>query len=626
MRPCTKKRFGTAAAGCALGCLLLVAAATGLAAREDMTDPYEILETHYEAIGGLELLRAEETRYFEATLKLFGLEGHIREWQQRPGRQRQEVDLGVIKQITGDTGDYAWIVDSNGKLQIMKDEQTLKKREVDRRIADFEHIRRDSEHFALAFGGTEDVNGTACYVINLSNTIDDNVRTYYIGKDDFYMHKSITREAEHESHTVFSDFRDVGGLVIPFHLDIELLPIGQKQTATVVRYESNPEIDGELFQPPGAGPRDYRFTSGTSAENVEFEYVADHLFIDATINCDKRTWIIDTGASVTVIDSEYAEELGLETAGNMKGYGAGKTVEVTFTELPPFSVDGIEFDSQKVAVLGIKNLLKRAGLDVVGILGYDFLSRFVVKIDYANELLSFYDPALFEYTGGGALIDHPLKERFFVVPITVDGTYSGDWTLDIGAGGSSFFFPFAEQHGILDRKGVQSLSGGAGGYSASKTMKFKTLEIAGFTLDSPLISTPLQTGGALGSTEGMGNLGNSVLRHFVVYLDYERQQVILEEGADFGKDFPSDKSGLGLSLNDDDEIEVLYVSPGTPADRARFQEGDIIRSVNDVPVELIDGVIALRELLRAEAGTEYRFEVEREGTNRYVKIKLRNLF
>lgn len=604
---------------------LLLALLGGAQAQEAMTDPYRILEAHYEAMGGLDLLKAEKTRYFEATLSLFGLEGGVKEWQQKPIRQRQEVDLGIIRQITGDSGEYAWMVDSNGKLQIMKDETTLKKREVDRLIADFEHLRRDSEYFSLTLEGVEDVNGTACYVLNLANTIDENTKTYYIGTDDFRMYKSINRESDHESHTVFSDFRDVGGILIAFRQDIELLPLGQKQTATIVKYESNPEIDETLFEPPGAGPKDYRFTSGTSAENIPFDYEMDHLFIDVTMNCDKRTWLIDTGASVTVIDADYAEELGLETAGNLKGYGAGSTVEATFTEVPPFSVEGIEFDSQKVAVLAIKDLLKRAGLDVVGILGYDFLSRFVVRIDYANELLSFHDPALFEYAGGGTVIDRPLRDRFFVVPITVDGIYSGDWTLDIGAGGSSFFFPFAKQHGLLERDGIRYLSGGAGGYRPSKVLRFETLEIAGFTLNEPLISTPLQTGGALGSTDGTGNLGNSVLRHFVLYLDYERQQVILEEGADFGKDFPSDKSGLALSANENDEIEVFYVSPGTPAERARFQEGDILRSINGIPIEHIDGLIALREMLRAEAGTEYRFEVEREGSTRFIKLKLRNL-
>jgi hypothetical protein len=310
----------------------------------------------------------------------------------------------------------------------------------------------------------------------------------------------------------------------------------------------------------------------------------------------------------------------------MKGYGAGTTVEAAFTELPPLSIEGIEFDSQSVAVFPIRGLLKRAGLDVVGILGYDFLSRFVVKIDYANELLSFYDPATFEYAGEGVVIDEPMEDRFFVVPMTVDGVYTGNWTLDIGAGGSSFFFPFAVEHGFLDREGVDGLSGGAGGYHPTRTIRFETAEIGGFTLEAPLISIPLQTGGALGNAEGTGNLGNSVLRHFVLYLDYERQQVILEKGDDFGRDFPYEKTGLALAVNESDDIEVFFVAPGTPAERARFQEGDILRAINGIPVELMDGVIAVRELFKAKAGTEYHLEIEREGKTKSMKLKLRDLY
>jgi hypothetical protein len=611
--------------GLLTGLLLLATTATGYALQL-MDDPYEILSAHYEAIGGMDRLRAEKASFFEASISLFGLEGTIKQWEAPPIRQRQEVDLGILTHITGDNGEYAWTVDSNGKLQIKRDEQTMKRREVEKRIALFEHIDRDSRYFGLTLRGIEDVDGVSCYVVRIDNSINQDVRVYYIGTDDLYMHKSVLKEVDHEAHTRFSDYRDVGGLLIAFQQEIELLPIGQKHTVSILKYVSNPEIDPAIFEPPGSGPKDYRFTNGASAEDIPFRYIADHLFIDVSIGCDRRTWIVDTGASVTVVDADYAEELGLEVSGRMKGYGAGTTVEASFAELPPFSVYGIEFDSQRVAVLAISGLLRRAGIDVVGILGYDFLSRFVVKVDYAAERLSFYDPVDFEYYGGGKVIDRPLKERFFVVPMVVGGEYSGDWTLDIGAGGTSFFFPFAQAHGFLEREGVETLSGGAGGYHATKIVKFDSLEIAGFTLEDPLISIPAQGGGALGSREGTGNLGNDVLRHFVVYLDYERQQVILEKGGNFGKKFPVDKSGLSLVVNGGEEIEVFFVSPETPAARAGFRRGDIVKSVNGIPVELLDGAIALRELLKAEAGTEYKFLVHRDGETRKINLKLRNLF
>ena len=94
--------------------------------------------------------------------------------------------------------------------------------------------------------------------------------------------------------------------------------------------------------------------------------------------------------------------------------------------------------------------------------------------------------------------------------------------------------------------------------------------MASFNIDKPLISIPRdKTQGAFSRSEEMGNLGNSVFRHFVLYLDYKRQQVIVEKGDDFDFDFPRDKSGLQVVLNDNDETEVLF--PRHSRRKSRFQ-------------------------------------------------------
>ncbi|MFC1800035.1 hypothetical protein ACFL2Z_03885, partial [Candidatus Eisenbacteria bacterium] len=67
------------------------------------------------------------------------------------------------------------------------------------------------------------------------------------------------------------------------------------------------------------------------------------------------------------------------------------------------------------------------GIDVPGILGYDFLSRFVTKVDYANELVSFYDPDSFTYTGNGQELDVHIKDSVFETSATLDGEHSGTW-------------------------------------------------------------------------------------------------------------------------------------------------------------------------------------------------------
>jgi hypothetical protein len=332
---------------------------------------------------------------------------------------------------------------------------------------------------------------------------------------------------------------------------------------------------------------------------------------------------------VNVIDSAYAADLKLEFEGPVKGQAASGIVNFYFVTLPPYSTGGIRFEEQKAVAMDMRDLLQRAyGLDVVGILGYDFLSRFTTRIDYANERLSFYSPEGFEYQGQGEVIDaHLDEEHMFNVPITVDGTYSGLWELDIGASGLDFHYPYAEEHNLLDRPGFDRIAAGAAAEYRVRFSQFETIELAGFTVERPLIGMPYERGeGAFGAKSSIGNIGNSFLQHFVLYLDYQNQRVIVEQGDNYGHEFPRDKSGLQFWYNADNEIEVLFVSPNTASAQAGFRKGDIIAAINELDVAYFDGILALRRLLREEAGTIYVIGIMRNQEPMQFQLTLREMF
>ncbi len=609
--------------------IVAMAAAVPASATGEMTDVYEILESHYEAIGGLDRVRGEDTTYFEATLAVAGLSGTIKAWEVRPDRNRTEVDLTVFAQTTGDNGAVAWEVGMNGKLRIEQDEYALARRDVSRRLALFEHLDPASDIFTVTLEGIESVGGADCYVVRVASEPDDGFRVWYIDTTDFLMRKSISHGADMEQHALFSDYRDVNGVLHAFKQDIEMLPIGQTQTLVVTVYETNIDIDPALFEPPSDGARDFVFTEGGNHAEVPCQYIERHIFLPVTVNCDKRLWILDSGASASVLDREYAESLGLELSGEMKGQGAGNTVDVAFTTLPPFSVDGIEFEEQQVAVIELVSLFRRlSDLEVVGILGYDFLSRFVTRVDYANELLTFYDPLEFEYDGDGTVLDAPLSGNLFSVDASVDGVHSGRWMLDLGAGGVTFHAPYAREHDLGSKEGVYGVGFGAGGRIAHHFSRYETIEFGGHTIERPYISMvghDENAAGGFAGEERIGNLGNTLFRHFVLYLDYENQQVMVEKGADFDTEFPWDRSGLQI-WRPDEVCEVLYVSPGTPAEDAGFEEDDVVISVNGIAARHIDGLLTFREMLRAEPGSEYVFRVERDGVQQDLTLVLRDLF
>jgi len=611
-----------------LAAVVLAAAAAVAHGQGDLTDPYDVLERHFESIGGLDRLRAEETTYFKANLTVQGLSGTVEHWQDLPGKRRTDVDLGILKETQADNGEVPWSVDPNGKVQFNRDENNLKRRELQMLMEEFEHVDRDSDVFTVTLEGTEGVEGTDCYVVRTTNTINDDVILDYYDTESFRHVKSSGDMGHTTQVTLFYDHREVDGILRSFRQEMEYLPIGQKQTIEILEYVANPEIDPAIFEPPSEDVRDFSFPEGVAEVAVPFEFIENHLFLTAVVDCREGLWVLDTGASMTVIDEGLADELGLTLSGSITGEGAGNAVDVAFATLPPYSVGGIEFAEQNVGVIAISDLFERTSdLTIVGILGYDFLSRFTTRVDYANETLTFYDPSSFEYEGDGVVLDAPLSGNIFTVPVTVDGEFGGRWSLDLGAGGSAFHYPYAVEHGLLERPGLSTVGFGAGGSITKKLQAYETMELAGFVVDDAWITVPdTEVVGAFSNTELTGNLGNTLFRHFVLTLDYERQQVIVEKGDDFGSDFPKGKAGLGLWRPDGTDIEVLYVSAGTPADEAGFEEGDTVVSINGIAVEHLAGLVAVRAMLREDAGTTYDFGILRDGEPEELTLTLRDLF
>ncbi len=167
---------------------------------ETITDPYEILNRHYEALGGLDKIKSQKTLYLEGDLELVGtgLEGSFIQWTQSPIKSRQEVDLKVIKQVSGDNGEFAWMVDQNGKLQIRNDERTLNQRKLQILQEKFEHLNPESDVFELSYEGIDTVSGKDCYVVKIANSINEDVSRQYYDTTSFMMLKSISISPEGE--------------------------------------------------------------------------------------------------------------------------------------------------------------------------------------------------------------------------------------------------------------------------------------------------------------------------------------------------------------------------------------------------------------------------------------------
>jgi len=607
---------------------LLIFVLTLPASAQQISDPYEILNRYFEAAGGINRLSAEQTSYSEGTLTVGGMEGTIKVWTQRPDRSRAEINLGPLKMTQGDNGRHAWVMDQNGQVQLITnpDEATIKRRQVRKLIEEYAYLEKGSDIFTVSFEGVESVDGNECYIVKIANKINNDSHTYYINTGTFNREKAVFIEDVESRDAIYSDYREIDGLMIPFRTQEIPHQTGQTHEIIITDYISNPGIDSVLFEPPEAGAKDYQFTNGNCAENIPFKFIGNHLYIPVTVQGKERIWVLDTGAGMTVLNQAFADELGIIPEGALKGRDAGGIATASIATLPPYSLKGIQFQSQTAAVIDMSELILRLGVDVVGILGYDFLSRFVTKIDYANELVSFYDPEKFNYAGDGHLLGMHISNNLFEVQATLDGIHSGNWLFDIGAGSTGLDGRYALREGYAKKDGILRLGHGAVNEYQKKKVLCDSLQFAGFTILKPEIEFSYGGTDTNFTADQIGVLGNSVFQNFVLYCDYAHERLFVEKGGNFDLPRPRDNSGLDMTWNQNHEVSVSYVSPGTPAEKAGFVKGDIIQSINAIKTDLLGGLNAVRELLRAEPGTAYEFAIDRAGEKKKLKLTLAELY
>ncbi len=110
------------------------------------------------------------------------------------------------------------------------------------------------------------------------------------------------------------------------------------------------------------------------------------VIVDLTIKGQgPYAFALDTGASLSLIDSQVAQKLGLPVAGPPEDLtGIGGTQRVTPVSISQWSMGAAALPNRTITSASVSDLRRSAG--IVGLLGSDVLSAYSsVTIDYANS-------------------------------------------------------------------------------------------------------------------------------------------------------------------------------------------------------------------------------------------------
>lgn len=365
---------------------------------------------------------------------------------------------------------------------------------------------------------------------------------------------------------------------------------------------------------------------------LPFLYVNRHLMVEARIGDSRPLWLIaDTGAGITCVDMAVAKSLDLAMREGVRMGGAGNArIDGAFVSGASFTLAAANVPPQAIkASLPLPDDMSHGmGRRIDGILGNDFLSRYTLEIDYARRQMVLHPRDSFEYSGPGEALPmemklgHPhIKTRIE----TASRTLEADTVIDIGAG-----VTVGATRRFLERTGLdkdisptikKGLIRGVGGESKGRVGRIRALHIGGVAVPGPLIGLSEDEDGAMGGRASADALlGNLVLSRFRIFVDFARNRVIFEKGANFDSPEPEDWSGLAITARGADfrEFHVEAVNPDLAGAQAGFRKGDVLVRIDGQGLTERD-LDSVRAMFRGDR-LERDVTVSREGKDVTLRL------
>lgn len=234
--------------------------------------------------------------------------------------------------------------------------------------------------------------------------------------------------------------------------------------------EAKRALRGADVRDAAFAPEVWRITMPDSgAVDVPFVVTDPLPVVKVTINGVDHLFLIDTGAPDIVLDSDFANELGLKPGGAQTGtFAGGAQAAFEHVVLPAMDVGGVHIEQVPASVLPTRAMSHDRVID--GIIGTGFLMHFLPTLNYAEGLLTLRPrsaSADFEasVTDGQAVPMWLVGDHFLFVRGHVGDGPEALYNIDTGleaAGIQAKRATLDDAHVAIDETAVQTGLGGGG--------------------------------------------------------------------------------------------------------------------------------------------------------------------
>lgn len=272
-------------------------------------------------------------------------------------------------------------------------------------------------------------------------------------------------------------------------------------------------------------------------KKIPFIFLDNQILVSARINDVDGNYFIDTGTSPSVIDHTFAKKIRLEiNPEKAEGTDAQRLV-FHQTIIPWIDLGGIVIKNIDAMTVDLSGISSKLGRPLSGILGYSFLKRKPIQIDYRRREISFASTTL-PVNPNASLPPNSFRMKFVgETPLIDTVRIHGKTTkiiLDTGSSRQMILYPAGVYHLGLEKEvstwSKERMFRYSGEKEARKGM-LNHIELGNIDLGPLEViyepSEVLETKNTNLNDLPHGSLGNALLKKFVLTLNYDTKTVII---------------------------------------------------------------------------------------------------